>query len=73
MNVDVGIDKADTLSIEIQPDENDLECWTMLAMLSALLWRDHGLELDCDTIVVTLVYGSANEEARQRPRSSTES
>lgn len=71
MNVE-GISQ-DTVSVELIPDENDEAAWIFLAHLSSILWTNYGLDLDCDTIVITLVYGSDGEERPQAAPQASES
>lgn len=68
MTVETHERTGSSLTVQIVPDENDLHCWTMLAMLSDYLWRNFGLELDCEVVEVRLVYGDAEETAQRSPQ-----
>lgn len=60
----------DTVSVEMVPDDNDQEAWVFLAHLSSILYRDFGLDLDCDRIVITLVYDDEDGREATAPQSA---
>lgn len=49
--------------IELVPREEDHETWSLLAHMSDYLHRHFGLEIDCDTVLITLVYHGEQAEA----------
>lgn len=49
----------DSIAIELRPDEQDRDMWTLLAHLAEYLWTNYGVEFDCSTVIVHLVYGPA--------------
>jgi hypothetical protein len=65
MNIHYPIPSNDALSVELDPcSEREPESGVVRA-IADWFWQQHGLDLDCDALVVTMVWCGGAEDGRQ--------
>lgn len=73
MTITYPIGDCDTASFELDPGEMPGTSDHLILALADWLWVNFGQELDCDAVLISLVWVQGAEEARQGPRKAPES
>lgn len=73
MTITYPLDGCDSATFELESDANEGQRDLLVLGLGEWLYENFGQELDCDAVLITLVWVQEPEEGAKRPPQGSES